>query len=111
MASAQIYRVSEKASIAVTFTSTSHSTAGLTVKAYLVTLAGIATEVGSTSGAAAGTSIAINFDFATSGISAGNTYKAEVIADPSGTNPIVMWPNADTADRIYFKVEDRGGIS
>lgn len=70
------------------------STSGLTVNAYMVGRDSVAISVGSASGVAADTALAITLNLATSGISGGSSYLLQVVADNGGANPVTILPNA-----------------
>jgi hypothetical protein len=91
-------------SIGLTLTSTSGSTSGVSIYAYAKSEGDTDIVLGSASGAAAGTSIALTLDFGATGITAGKVYELIVIADPAGT-PTLMLPNEDTSDRIRIYVK------
>ena len=96
-------RVAEKTSQAITITP-SVSTNSKTVTAYAVSEGGTATSIGSASGALADVAIAITLDWATSGITADEEYKLELVADVSGSNPVTVLPNSAEDTDYFFHV-------
>jgi hypothetical protein len=100
------HRHGENNAIDLVLSSTSHSTSGKTVSAYLVSESGTAVLVGSQDGAAAGTPITVSMDYS---LVTPGTYELEVIANPNDANPILMLPNENTADRIMIIIRDQRG--
>jgi len=95
-------RVGEKTSQAITITP-NVSTSTKTVYAYGVTRAGTPVLIGSAAGAGANVAIAITLDWASTGISADEEYKLELVANPLDTNPVTVLPNsAEDTDYFFF---------
>ena len=93
----------------LTITNTSVDTTSKTVRVFVSTEGGGAgTELGSGSGAAAGTNIVINCDFA---LVAPGTYVMEVIADWGEANPITLIPNDLTGWPVLVEVHDIENIA
>jgi len=89
-------RIPQKAAVPLTLKETTVSTADLTVEAYLVPWNGSIESrvlVGSTSGALAGTDISFVLDFSPAALTPG-TYRLEIVANRTATNPIPLLPNA-----------------
>ena len=100
------YRHGEDNAIDITLSSTSHSTTGKTVSAYLVAEDGTAVLVGSENGAGIGVDITIVMDYS---LVEPAIYELEVIANPNDTNPILMLPNPNTAEKVIIEVRDQRG--
>lgn len=104
-------QVSEKALLTFNVSSSSVDTSGKTVYLYLVDSAGTATQIGSTVGLAAGSTISIQGDLATSGIAANSLYEVEVVADPTGDNPVTLIPNTTTGYPVRLAIHNVKGIA
>ena len=61
-------------------------------------------EVGTASGAAAGTNITVNLDLTTSGIAVDKVYVIEAISDLTGPNPKTLIPSATTGFPAYVRI-------
>ena len=85
-------------------TTSSDSTSGKTLKAFLINRAGTEYQVGTASGAIAGTQINLTMDLATAGITAGQWYSLKVGADLDQTNKIGILPNPTTANKILIYI-------
>jgi len=94
----------EDASVDLLLDTTSDSTSGKTLKAFLTNEAGTEYQVGTASGAAAGTNITIALDLATAGITAGKWYTLRVGADLALSNKIGILPNPNTANKIMIYI-------
>jgi len=109
MATRLLKRIPEGATISCTLSATTVSTAGKTVYAYAISRAGSAVTLGTASGAAAASSIVLALNFDVSGITAGDRYTFQVIADPTGT-PVMLVPNT-TYSEIEFLIVDGVAIT
>ena len=97
MAQRVVKRIPEGSTISCTLSGTTVSTAGKTVYGYAVSRAGTAVALGTVAGAAANTSLVLALNFDVVGITSGNRYTFQVIADPTGT-PVMLVPNQTYAE-------------
>lgn len=104
MATPRTFRIPEKALVPLTFSNTEgQTTADLTVTIKAVDPdTGTITTLGTGTGAAPGTAFSVTCDF--KDLTPGKRYRLEGAADISGTNPVVVIPNARTAEAVYAEV-------
>lgn len=103
-----VLTVKEKGLEVVVVSDSPYDTSSKNIKAYVVVEPLDAAsdgsnviEVGSiATGEAAGVDIEIPCFFETSGVVAGSTYSMEIIADPTGPNPIVLASDKDLFIRV-----------
>lgn len=103
MATPRTLRIPEDALVPLTFSNTEgQSTSGLTVTVKAVhPTTGVAYTLGTGAGAAPGSSFSVTCDF--KGLPAtGLRYELWAAADIAGTNPVVVIPNALTADKVFI---------